>query len=82
MDLGKTLYVTNRKDWRSWLAKNQAKEKVVWLIYYKKASGKKRIPYNDAVEEALAFGWIDSTVKAIDEEKYAQRWLGCHCARL
>lgn len=74
MDLGKTLYVTNRKDWRSWLAKNHAKEKVIWLIYYKKASGKKRIPYNDAVEEALAFGWIDSTVKSIDEEKFAQRF--------
>lgn len=74
MELGKTLYVTNRKDWRSWLRKNHAKEKAIWLIYYKKASGKPRIPYNDAVEEALAFGWIDSTAKRIDEEKYAQRF--------
>jgi uncharacterized protein YdeI (YjbR/CyaY-like superfamily) len=74
MDLGKTLYVTNRKDWRSWLSKNHAKEKVIWLIYYKKASGKKRIPYNDAVEEALCFGWIDSTVKPIDKDSFAQRF--------
>jgi uncharacterized protein YdeI (YjbR/CyaY-like superfamily) len=74
MELGKTLYVTNRKDWRSWLKKNHAKEKVIWLIYYRKSSGKPRISYNDAVEEALAFGWIDSTAKKIDEEKFAQRF--------
>jgi len=73
MKLGKTLYVTNRKDWRSWLKKNQ-KEKEIWLIYYKKASGKPRISYNDAVEEALCYGWIDSTAKSIDNEKYAQRF--------
>ncbi|MCP3686419.1 MAG: hypothetical protein GY861_27595 [bacterium] len=74
MDLGKTLYVTDRKKWRSWLVKNHNKEKEIWLIYYKKSSGKKRIPYNDAVEEALCYGWIDSTVKGIDEEMFAQRF--------
>lgn len=74
MKLGKTIYVTNRKQWRSWLAKNHSKEKEIWLIYYRKASGKKRIPYNDAVEEALCYGWIDSIVKNIDEEKFAQRF--------
>ncbi|MFH0869886.1 MAG: YdeI/OmpD-associated family protein [archaeon] len=74
MDLGKTLYVTDRKDWRSWLRKNHTKEKVIWLIYFKKSSGKPRIPYNDAVEEALCFGWIDSTIKAVDDERYAQRF--------
>ena len=74
MDLGKTLYVTNRKQWRSWLAKNHNKEKEIWLIYFKKSSGKKRIPYNDAVEEALCYGWIDSILKGIDEEKFAQRF--------
>ncbi len=74
MKIGKTLEVTNRKDWRSWLAKNHKKEKEIWLIYYRKSSGKQRIPYNDAVEEALCYGWIDSTVKSIDEEKYAQRF--------
>ena len=73
MKLGKTLYVTNRKQWRSWLAKNN-KEKEIWLIYYRKSSGKKRIPYNDAVEEALCYGWIDSILKSIDKEKFAQRF--------
>jgi len=74
MDLGKTLYVTDRKKWRSWLAKNHNKEKEIWLVYYRKSSSKKRIPYNDAVEEALCYGWIDSTVKGIDEEMFAQRF--------
>lgn len=74
MDIGKTLYVSNREEWRSWLIKNHRKEKEIWLIYYKKNSGKKRIPYNDAVEEALCFGWIDSTVKKVDDERFAQRF--------
>ena len=74
MDIGKTLYVTNRKQWRSWLDKNYNKEKEIWLIYFKKSSGKKRIPYNDAVEEALCYGWIDSIMKRVDEERFAQRF--------
>ncbi|MEX0621492.1 MAG: YdeI/OmpD-associated family protein [Candidatus Woykebacteria bacterium] len=74
MKIGKTLYVTDRADWRGWLEKHHDKEPEIWLIYYKKGSGKSRISYNDAVEEALCFGWIDSTVKGIDEEKYAQRF--------
>lgn len=74
MEIGKTLDISKREEWRSWLAKNYDKEKEIWLIYYKKASGKKRIPYNDAVEEALCFGWIDGIVKGIDSEKYAQRY--------
>ena len=74
MKLGKTLYVTNEKDWRKWLVKNHKKKSEIWLIYYKKASGKLRILYNDAVDEALCYGWIDSTVKSIDEERFAQRF--------
>jgi len=74
MKLGKTLYLTNRKDWRSWLSKNHNKEKEIWLVYYKKSSGKQRIPYNDAVDEALCYGWIDSTVKSVDKESFAQRF--------
>jgi uncharacterized protein YdeI (YjbR/CyaY-like superfamily) len=74
MEIKKTLYLTNRKEWRSWLSKNYNKEKEIWLIYYYKDTRKKRIPYNDAVEEALCYGWIDSTVKKIDEERFAQRF--------
>jgi len=66
--------VLNRKEWRSWLTKNHRSAAEIWLIYYKKGSGKPRIPYNDAVEEALCYGWIDSTLKPIDEQCYAQRF--------
>jgi len=74
MEITKTLYVTKRKDWRKWLAKNHKKEKEIWLIYYRKSSRKPRISYDDAVLEALAYGWIDGIVKKIDEESFTQRF--------
>ena len=74
MEIGETLYITDRKDWRTWLEKNYDKKNEIWLIYYKKHTNKSTILYDDAVEEALCFGWIDSTVKRIDNEKYAQRY--------
>lgn len=74
MKLGKTLYVTNRQDWRAWLKKHHASESEIWLIYYRKDTGKPIIPYDDAVEEALCYGWIDSTVKKLDENRFAQRF--------
>ncbi len=72
--VGKTLYAKNRKEWRRWLAKHHQSANEIWLIYYKKASGKPRVPYNDAVEEALCYGWIDSILKPIDSRKYVQRY--------
>lgn len=74
MEITKTLYLTDRKDWREWLKKNYKTEKEIWLVYPRKATGKPRIEYNDAVEEALCFGWIDSTFKTLDEERTAQRF--------
>jgi uncharacterized protein YdeI (YjbR/CyaY-like superfamily) len=63
MEIGETLYVTDRARWRQWLTKHHDTKKEIWLVYPHKVSGKPRISYNDAVEEALCFGWIDSTVK-------------------
>ena len=74
MKITKTLHVTNRKDWRKWLREHYKTGKEIWLVYYKKGTGKPRISYNDAVEEALCFGWIDSIVKTLDEERTAQRF--------
>src|SRR6266545_4013121 len=74
MEITKTLYVVDRADWCTWLKANYKKEPEIWLIYYKKASGKPTISYADAVEEALCFGWIDSQEKGIDEEKFAGRF--------
>ena len=74
MEITKTLYVTDRADWRTWLQTNYKTASEIWLVYYKKSSGKPTIAYNDAVEEALCFGWIDSIEKGIDNEKFAGRF--------
>jgi uncharacterized protein YdeI (YjbR/CyaY-like superfamily) len=74
MEITKTLYIINPKDWRNWLKKNYKSEKEIWLVYPKKETGKPRIQYNDAVEEALCFGWIDSIIKTLDEASTAQRF--------
>jgi uncharacterized protein YdeI (YjbR/CyaY-like superfamily) len=70
----KTLFCKNRDKWREWLKENHLSEKEIWLIYYKKHTEKPTVVYNEAVEEALCFGWIDSTVKRIDEETYMQKY--------
>jgi uncharacterized protein YdeI (YjbR/CyaY-like superfamily) len=74
MDITQTLYVTTPKAWRDWLKKNYQTEREIWLIFPKKGTGQPRIEYNDAVEEALCFGWIDSLVKKLDEEHTVQRF--------
>jgi uncharacterized protein YdeI (YjbR/CyaY-like superfamily) len=74
MEITKTLYITNSKAWRNWLKENYKSEKEIWLVYPKTGTGKPRIQYNDAVEEALCFGWIDSIVKTLDEGHTVQRF--------
>jgi len=68
------LYVKSGTEWRKWLTKNHNKVEEVWLIFYKKGTGKPSIDYEVAVEEALCFGWIDSLVKKIDEERYVRKF--------
>ena len=70
MEITQTLYVTDRKDWRDWLKQHHETEKEIWLVYPRKATGKPRIEYNDVVEEALCFGWIDSKAKKRDHESF------------
>jgi uncharacterized protein YdeI (YjbR/CyaY-like superfamily) len=70
----KLLSAANRKAWRDWLKSHYRSAKEIWLVYYKQHTGKPRVTYNEAVEEALCFGWIDSTVRRIDEDRYAQRF--------
>lgn len=74
MEISKTLYITNPKDWRKWLKQHHKTEAEVWLVYPKKATGRPRIEYNDAVEQALCFGWIDSIIKKLDDEHTVQRF--------
>ncbi len=74
LDPSPLLEVSKRSEWRAWLRRNHKTAKEVWLVYHKKHTGRPRVAYNDAVEEALAFGWIDSTAKKVDEGRYAQRF--------
>jgi uncharacterized protein YdeI (YjbR/CyaY-like superfamily) len=62
----------SRQEWRNWLEENHQTSPGIWLVYYKKDSPKPTISYDDAVEEALSFGWIDSTVNKLDDERYMQ----------
>jgi uncharacterized protein YdeI (YjbR/CyaY-like superfamily) len=72
--MNKGILFKNRDEWRSWLDSNHLIEKHVWLIYFKKHSLKNSVAQPDAVEEALCYGWIDSIVRRIDEEKYMQKF--------
>lgn len=62
----------NSKDWRKWLEINHKKEEAVWLILHRKKSAKHNLSWSESVDEALCFGWIDSTKKTINEETYKQ----------
>ena len=68
----KSFQASNRQEWRNWLNKNHRQSHGVWLIYYKVKSQKLSIRYTEAVREALCFGWIDSKIKSLDEERYQQ----------
>jgi uncharacterized protein YdeI (YjbR/CyaY-like superfamily) len=61
-------------EWAAWLDANHETETEVWLVYWKKASGKESIAWAEAVEVALKYGWIDGVIRTIDEQRYAQRW--------
>jgi uncharacterized protein YdeI (YjbR/CyaY-like superfamily) len=64
----------NEAEWAAWLDANHEIEQEVWIVYWKKASGKESIAWADAVEVALKYGWIDGVIRTIDDERYAQRW--------
>ena len=67
-----TFYPSNRKEWRKWLQKNHAKKQSIWLTCYKAKSGIPTISWSDAVDEALCFGWIDSTRKSVSDDEFIQ----------
>jgi len=65
------LDVRSRQQWRAWLARHHTSSQGVWLVFHKAHTGIKSISYEDAVREALCFGWIDSLIKRLDDERYA-----------
>ena len=70
----KTFYAENLAGWHDWLIRNSFTESEVWLVFYKKESGKPCIKYEESVEEALCFGWVDSLIKNIDAESHARKF--------
>ncbi len=69
-----TFYAADRAEWRAWLAEHHAAKTEIWLIGHWRTTKQTSISYLDAVEEALCFGWIDSTVKKFDAERSVQRF--------
>ncbi|MBQ9545217.1 MAG: YdeI/OmpD-associated family protein [Clostridia bacterium] len=74
MNEKKTVCCYDRGEWRKWLSEHFETEKEVWFVFYSSDSGKKGVSYNDAVEEALCFGWIDSTAGKLDAERQLRRF--------
>ena len=70
----KTLDARNCEQWRAWLVKHHDSEAEVWLVFHKRHTGRPSIAYDDAVEEALCFGWIDSLIKRLDDDRYARKF--------
>jgi uncharacterized protein YdeI (YjbR/CyaY-like superfamily) len=68
------LSVDGLEAWREWLAANHDRARVIWLVFWKKHSGKQTLAYEQAVEEALCWGWIDSIIKRLDDDRYAQKF--------
>ena len=74
MNIDKALVFKDSQEWRKWLERNANSAQEVWLVHYKKNSGKLSISHNDAVEDALCFGWIDGKLKSIDEDRFILRY--------
>jgi uncharacterized protein YdeI (YjbR/CyaY-like superfamily) len=67
------IFIATRQDWRDWLSENHHKSKGVWMVFYNKKSGVQSLTYDDFVEEALCFGWIDGIIKNIDGDRYLRK---------
>src|SRR5436305_10808558 len=68
------LGVRSRAQWRAWLRKQHTSSDGVWLVYHKQHTGVKSVDYDDSVCEALCFGWVDSLIKRLDDERYARKF--------
>jgi hypothetical protein len=78
MELGATVQLNSRDEWRAWLAEHHQEVQEIWLVLHNSSSGKRELTMSQAQEEALCFGWVDSTLKPIDEASYALRFSPRH----
>jgi uncharacterized protein YdeI (YjbR/CyaY-like superfamily) len=69
-----TVHVRTRQEWRAWLQANHTTVSEIWLVFDKRHTGREAVPYEDSVEEALCFGWVDSLIKRLDESRYARKF--------
>jgi uncharacterized protein YdeI (YjbR/CyaY-like superfamily) len=74
MTPGATVSPKSRAAWRAWLERHHARRTEIWVVYYKRHTGKASVSYDEAVEEAICFGWIDGLVKRVDDERHMQRF--------
>lgn len=74
MEIGEQLLVESPDDFAAWLAAHGTTAREIWVVLYKKASGKQSVTYPQLVEVGLCYGWIDGTSKTLDAEKYVQRF--------
>lgn len=74
IEIKDAIYSASRSEWRGWLEAHHRNKTEAWLLIYKKGTTTPSVKYSEAVEEALCYGWIDSSMKGIDKEKYAQRF--------
>lgn len=72
MEMSKTFTPTGVADWRSWLEQNSAVEREIWLVFYRPQAGQPTLSYEESVREALCWGWIDSLIQRIDDDRYAR----------
>jgi uncharacterized protein YdeI (YjbR/CyaY-like superfamily) len=70
----KTVEVSSRAQWRAWLAEHHDSTQEIWLVFHKQATGVVTLSYNDSVEEALCFGWVDSLIRRLDDARYARKF--------
>ena len=74
MDITRTFAAPDRAAWRTWLAGHASTDAEIWLVYFKKHTGKPTVSYLDSLEEALCFGWVDSLIQKIDDDRYARKF--------
>jgi uncharacterized protein YdeI (YjbR/CyaY-like superfamily) len=70
----KTLLVQTLKEWRAWLQKHHASEPEIWLVFHKRHTGIPSIEYKDSLDEALCYGWVDSLIKRLDDDRFARKF--------
>jgi uncharacterized protein YdeI (YjbR/CyaY-like superfamily) len=74
VEIGETLLVETRAQWRAWLEQHGSTKREIWLITYKKGAARRSLDYPTVLDEAICFGWVDGMIKGVDDQYYVARW--------